>query len=245
MKVIFSRKGSDSGKSSGRMASPILPCGCLCSIPIPYEEGVSYSQIRFGKRTLPEICGALKSDWNGFAHLDPDLRSESMDKRPTGWRAAFGQSSAAAGHLGKQGVGEGDLFLFFGWFRRTKVTDGKLKFCPKDLDGRHIVYAFVLLSMSVTLIESIWLRNRVWELDYSDLSQTALCLQGRAVNVRNGNCPKRSIRCFPIATSLITAASSDGKRGTTASVSQQRAEGRSLFLTALCIRLRTSIVLAS
>jgi hypothetical protein len=125
------------------MASPILPCGCLCSIPIPYKEGILYSEIHFGKRSLQQIGSGVKSEWNGGpAHLDPDLRSESLATRPAGWRAAFGQSSAAAGHLEKQGVGEGDLFLFFGWFRKTEMKDGKLKFCRKDI-GRHIIYGWL------------------------------------------------------------------------------------------------------
>lgn len=147
MKIVISRKGSDSGVRSGRMASPILPCGCLCSIPIPYSQSdVRYSDIWFGKRTLQEICSELNSDWKDeFAHLDPDLRFEALvpDMRPEGWRQAFGQSGAAAGHLINQDVGEGDLFIFFGWFRKTKEVNGKLKFDSEDDHGRHIVYGWL------------------------------------------------------------------------------------------------------
>jgi hypothetical protein len=128
MKVILSRKGCDSGQKSGKMASPILPCGCLCSIPIPYSSGVPYATIRFGTRTLPDICDGIRPYWKGLAHLDPDLCFQSLATRPAGWRAAFGQSSAAQGHLKNQEVGEGDLFLFFGWFKRTEGSGDKLKF---------------------------------------------------------------------------------------------------------------------
>jgi hypothetical protein len=145
MKVIFSRKGSDS--SSGKMASPILPCGCLCSIPIPYETGgVPYSDIRFGNQTLQEICTDLKGEWTKEpAHVDPDLRFESISRAypQSEWRAAFGQSGAAASHLQNQKVHEGDLFLFFGWFKRTENTDGKLKFCAADRGGRHVIYGWL------------------------------------------------------------------------------------------------------
>lgn len=139
------------------MASPILPCGCLCSIPIPYGNGIPYSKIQFGKRPLPEICSGLKSDWKGFAHLDPDLRPESAT-RPSGWRAAFGQSSAAAGHLEKQGVGEGDLFLFFGWFRKTERSNGGLKFVSGD-PGRHVIYGWLQVGRVFRVNEQKQLPN--------------------------------------------------------------------------------------
>jgi hypothetical protein len=63
--------------------------------------------------------------------------------RPTGWRPAFGQTGAAAGHLINQSVGIGDLFIFFGWFRRTVRIKDRLAFDPKDVHGRHIVYGWL------------------------------------------------------------------------------------------------------
>jgi hypothetical protein len=144
MKIILSRKGIDSGALSGKMASPILPCGCLCSIPIPYRCGIAYSDVHFGNRSVRQIIGELNPRWsNELAHLDPDLRRDAMTSRPSGWRPAFGQSGAAAGHLINQGVGVGDLFIFFGWFRRTLEHNGKLKFDPHDSHGRHIVYGWL------------------------------------------------------------------------------------------------------
>jgi hypothetical protein len=56
---------------------------------------------------------------------------------------AFGQSGAAAGHLINEGIGTGDLFIFFGWFRRTIKVNGKLAFDPTDVHGRHIVYGWL------------------------------------------------------------------------------------------------------
>lgn len=143
MKVIISRKGSDS--SSGRMPSPILPCGCLCSIPIPYRPGVLYSDIWFGNKTLHEICTPLQKSWKDQpAHLDPDLRYNSLSNRPPGWRPAFGQCGSPATHLNDNDVGEGDLFVFFGWFRRTEAgDDGVLRFCRSDRHGRHIIFGWL------------------------------------------------------------------------------------------------------
>jgi hypothetical protein len=152
MKIIISRKGSDSGKYSGQMPSPILPCGCMCSIPIPYKAGIPYSDIRFGNRSLDKICCELNSAWKGMlAHLDPDLQRESISrgKFSKGWRPAFGQTGPSASHLNKQCVREGDLFVFFGWFRKTEMIKGKLRFCPSDHEGRHIIYGWLEVGEKV------------------------------------------------------------------------------------------------
>ncbi|MBZ5641400.1 MAG: hypothetical protein LAO19_01450 [Acidobacteriia bacterium] len=144
MKISISRKGVDSG--SGKMASPILPCGCLCSIPIPYENSdVRYSNIHFGTRTLQDIRDRLKPESSDKrAHLDPDLSRDALFDRPKAWRPAFGQSGPAGGHLINQGMCCGGLFIFFGWFRRTKISDdGELEFDSDDPDGRHIVFGWL------------------------------------------------------------------------------------------------------
>jgi Nucleotide modification associated domain 3 len=145
VKVILSRKGTDSGVKSGAMPSLILPCECLCFVPIPYPSGARYSEIRFGNRTLHDICSGLQKYWKDQpAHLDPDLRADSLAIRPFGWRPAFGQSGPSASHLNNQGVTAGDLFVFFGWFRKTEVsTDGTLRFCPSDKHGRHIIFGWL------------------------------------------------------------------------------------------------------
>jgi Nucleotide modification associated domain 3 len=145
MKTSISRKGVDSGTRSGRMASPILPCGCLCSIPIPSEwPGVRYSDVQFGARNLWEIVRDLTPNRaDEIVHLDPDLRHDALARTSEGWRPAFGQSGAAARHLINQNVGGGDPFIFFGWFRRTVVSDGKLRFDPADLNGRHMVFGWL------------------------------------------------------------------------------------------------------
>lgn len=159
MKIILSRKGIDSGVSSGKMASPILPCGCLCSIPIPYKCGTPYTDVQFGRRSVRQIIGELNPRWsNQIAHLDPDLRHNALTSRPLGWRPAFGQSGAAAGHLINQGVGIGDLFVFFGWFRRTVERNGRLEFDAQDLNGRHIVFAWLEVGH---VIESLPLPKRL------------------------------------------------------------------------------------
>src|SRR5690606_23970947 len=60
-------------------------------------------------------------------HLDPDLDPLQL-ARPAGWRPALGQTGAAQTHLAKQGVGPGDVFLFFGWFREVERRAGRWRY---------------------------------------------------------------------------------------------------------------------
>ena len=78
-----------------------------------------FRDVRWRDASLEQIVEPLsKGRWRGdhSCHLDPDLRANALPRLPD-WRPAFGQVGAAQGHLERQGVGRGDLFLFFGWFR--------------------------------------------------------------------------------------------------------------------------------
>jgi hypothetical protein len=129
MKIVLSRKGFDS--SFGGVASPILPGGILLSLPIPSRESpISYGDLHIDGYSIGAIVedltrGRIRSEHS--AHLDPDLRA-SMYSRLPGWRPLFGQAGAAQSHLEHMGVGPGDLFLFFGWFRQTKRVAGDYRF---------------------------------------------------------------------------------------------------------------------
>lgn len=150
MKVILSRKGFDS--SVGGCASPILPDGRLVSLPIPTSlDTVPYSDLRSpcGRtylQLLTELGGAGGVAGRG-AHVDPVL--ERPVPSEMGWRASLGQIGAAAGHLRNEGVGPGDLFLFYGWFRRTVEMDGKLRFARDP--GVHLIFGYLEVSEVVPL----------------------------------------------------------------------------------------------
>lgn len=129
MRLILSRKGFDSAAGGG--PSPILPDGTLLSLPIPERSGTRrYSEIESPAGALSSVLSQLYGPSRGRpqrAHLDPDLTRDSCSRR-RGWVPAFGQDSAAAAHLDSQGVGVGDLFVFFGWFRRTEWIGSRLRF---------------------------------------------------------------------------------------------------------------------
>ena len=123
MKVILSRKGFDS--SNGGIPSPILPDGTLLSLPIPAKvDTVTFDQLCYGGVSYASILSQLRGKEdkrNHFnCHLDPDIREDVYPENIANWQAAFGQIKSAQGVLKNQGVGEGDLFLFFGWFRQTE-----------------------------------------------------------------------------------------------------------------------------
>lgn len=143
-RVIVSRKGLDS--SFGTTPSPIFPDGTMTSIPIPdLRSPVRYSDIAgWGGRDLGGILADLTGR-HGYsrarAHLDPDL-DEAARPRDTGWQPAFGQQGGHETHLSSNGVGEGDLFLFFGWFRRTEESRGVLRFV-RGAPHLHVVFGWL------------------------------------------------------------------------------------------------------
>ena len=130
MKIIFSRKGFDS--QYGRVPSPILPDGSLQTFPIPSRYGRPLGDVQCSLGPLHSLAGDLTDGVitaRTSVHLDPDLSELSAPRLP-GWRASLGQVGAAQKHLAKQGVGPGDVFLFFGWFRQAEIVAGRWRYVP-------------------------------------------------------------------------------------------------------------------
>ncbi len=128
MKIIFSRKGFDS--SAGGFPSPIFPDGSLFSIPIPTTQDTdSFGDIDFVyenqsiQKILNDLTGGRvhhNRQWKDIdyasnhqkCHIDPAPISE---KNVEG--IALGQVGSSEGHLRKQGISSGDIFLFYGWYK--------------------------------------------------------------------------------------------------------------------------------
>lgn len=160
MKIILSRKGFDSGY--GGYASPIMPDGRLISLPIPLNDDVVYSDLSVDNdnsyfHLMNKLKSKIKLDKQSFnlnekskCHLDPDLRENIFKKkRPNGWKPSFGQISAAQTHLVNQGVTIGDIFLFFGWFRKTEYWDGKFRFVRQE-PNLHVIYGYLEIGKIIT-----------------------------------------------------------------------------------------------
>jgi Nucleotide modification associated domain 3 len=111
MKIIFSRKGFDS--AAGKAASPII-AGEPISLPIPTarRSETNYFLLGLGKIVEQPTKGRVGAA--DLCHEDPMFHDG---------RWAFGQTGAAQSHLERNGVGVGDVFLFFGLFASSEGHD--------------------------------------------------------------------------------------------------------------------------
>jgi hypothetical protein len=144
VKLVLSRKGFDA--RNGGIPSPILPDGTLLPLPIPHRDETT----TLAKIPLPlgpvRVCELLRDlsagrlDGELRVHADPQLLPPA-DALP-GWRPCLGQAGAAAGHLRRQGVGPGDLFLFFGWFRDVELRRGRWAYRP-GAPHRHLIFGWL------------------------------------------------------------------------------------------------------
>ena len=150
MRIVLSRKGFDS--SSGGCPSPILPDGRLRSLPIPELEGFSgakYSQIYSGDAfptgAIVEALTKGKVRANSLTHFDPDIDRDAVLGRHPDWLGVFGQSGRVQGHLKKQKIEVGDLFLFFGLARQTEGDAKTLQFV-KDSPPIHTLWGWLQIG---------------------------------------------------------------------------------------------------
>ena len=142
VKLILSRKAFDS--SAGGVANPIFDDGSMIPLPIPDKQ----SSIRYQDLTVAgHNLGAVASDLtrgrtraDHFAHLDPDLVFSAYPREPD-WRPLFGQVGAAQTVLSREGVGPGDVFLFFGWFRRVSRPSMRLEYV-KAAPDLHVLWGW-------------------------------------------------------------------------------------------------------
>lgn len=153
-RIILSRKGFDS--SYGGMPSPILPDGRLLPLPIP---------ARHDRFTMADVhwhedveIGGLLHDLSGGAHntsttvhLDPDL-DRRPDLRLPGWRPSLGQTGAAQSHLESQGVGAGDVFLFFGWFRQVERHRRAWRFA-RNAPHLHVLFGWLEVGEKLAIVD--------------------------------------------------------------------------------------------
>ena len=150
MKVILSRKGSDS--TYGGIASPIFPNNDMRSIPIPDTGGnIKYSDLKYSheldyKDFLEQLQShniIKKIQPKDSCHLDPDIYKDII-ARPVPWKPLFGQISKAQQHLINQDIKKNDLFLFYGWFRKTVKVKNDLKYA--DNNNLHIIFGYLQIG---------------------------------------------------------------------------------------------------
>jgi hypothetical protein len=120
MRIIFSRKGFDS--AAGKAPSPIIE-GEPISLPIPTKRRseTSYRLAGLGEIVEHMTKGRINAD--DLCHEDPVFLNG---------RWAFGQTGAAQTHLERNGVGIGNVFLFYGLFAS-----------PDGQDRHHRIFGYM------------------------------------------------------------------------------------------------------
>ena len=136
MRIVFSRKGFDSGSGGG--PSPIVdgPNGSFpLSLPIPAGAAsrTSYRDLGLGDHAVRASRSRVGPD--DLCHHDPMFLDDGT--------CAFGQVGAAQTHLANQGVGRGDMFVFFGLFRK----DGEAP--------HHRIFGYLKVEEIVSLADGV------------------------------------------------------------------------------------------
>ncbi len=151
MRIVFSRKGFDSAAGGG--ASPIVD-GRPISLPIPAGAAseTSYGALGLGDLVNTASRGKLGAD--DLCHHDPMFPGDGT--------CLFGQCGAAQTHLVNQGVGIGDVFVFFGLFREEET--GEL---------HHRIFGYMTIDAIVRLTDET--DDRMRELGHPH----ALALHGK------------------------------------------------------------------
>ena len=152
MKFILSRKGFDS--QFGGSPSPVFPEDALdnkklmLSLPIPekdsngniYNTGINSDDLNFFNFTFNEK----------YVHLDPDIRPELYKTLPDNFIPSLGQYDSAASHLNTNGVGEKDVFLFFGLFKKLEWINERWLFTGKPF---HAIWGYMQVEQKFDLSE--------------------------------------------------------------------------------------------
>lgn len=161
MKIILSRKGFDN--SNGGCPSPVLPDGTMLSMPIPSDDNDKYEDLFYDNISYLKLLENLRPKRTySSCHLDPDIRDDIRKTKPLNWKAAFGQIDSAQGALRNAGVERGDLFLFFGWFKKTHEENGIYQFNTRkkyddfyDYADLHAIYGYMQIGEIITDKEQI------------------------------------------------------------------------------------------
>lgn len=148
-KLILSRKGFDS--SNGDFPSAIIG-NKLISLPIPQPEAINYRDIQFnGEHSIGKLLDDIKYVGCVSGHLDPDINKDSIDRKE-GWRGSFGQTGASLTHLMNNNVGEGDIFLFYGWFKEAELDSltGKYRY-KRNSPDLNVIFGYLEIDEMIDI----------------------------------------------------------------------------------------------
>ena len=163
-RLIISRKGFDS--ASGGCPSPIFSDGTMYSLPVPgydEEKPIRYQDLHHGNinigQVVEDLTGGRHPAWH-LAGLDPDIRPNAI-ARSGNWRGLFGQVGASQSHLANQCVDAGDVFLFFGLFRRVEKTRAGWRFV-RGAARQHILWGWLQIERVCKIDEILHDEKFAW-----------------------------------------------------------------------------------
>ena len=134
-----------------------MPDGTLLSMPIPSDDVDSFDDLCYNGILYSSILQQLAHGKSfNHCHIDPDIRDDCRANPIAGWKPGFGQRRSAQGVLVNAGVAPGDIFLFFGWFRRVEIRNGRCQYvdrrsgCFYDHSDLHVIYGYMQIGDILT-----------------------------------------------------------------------------------------------
>ena len=82
---------------------------------------------------------------------------------------AFGQAGAAESHLQNQSVKEGDVFVFYGWFRQIEQAAGIYRYV-KDAPDLHLIFGWLQIERRISVDNRQEIPS--WALDHPHCKRT-------------------------------------------------------------------------
>src|SRR5947209_5678513 len=147
----------------------------MCSLPIPEVVpgrcSWRYEEIKVGADSLARLVGDLtrgKIRADAVVHLDPDLHVGSVPRR-IGWKPVFGQAGAAERHLQNKGVTEGDVFVFYGWFRQVEQCGEMFRYV-KDAPDLHVIFGWLQIEQRIAVTQRSAIPS--WALEHPHCQRT-------------------------------------------------------------------------
>ena len=165
MKIIFSRKGFDS--SAGGFPSLIFPNDTLYSVPIPGKLNLKkYCELEFKYKNyrIQDVLNDLtkkriyingkskQCDYNNCefsCHHDPYFIKTNQSNL-----IALGQVGIALKHLENQNVKKGDIFLFYGLFRKVIYKNNQWLY-NENFKPIHLIFSYMKINEIYTINDYI------------------------------------------------------------------------------------------
>ncbi len=146
-KIILSKKGFDT--KNGGFPSPVFPDGTMFSIPIPSRlNEETYSNLNFKYR-----CSAIGEILNDLTNksIIINSRRKNADYTEAKFRCHYdpqvindyftlGQTGSALGHLNNNKVDKGDIFVFYGLFRKVEFNNNRWQYNGNPF---HCIFAYM------------------------------------------------------------------------------------------------------